>query len=266
MAKADHVAMPLASWISIAEAAADAAGEVLRHAFRNNLTVEAKSDGSPVTAADRDAEAVMRSIIARACPDHGIRGEELEETNAGNETVWVLDPIDGTRSFITGKPVFTSLVSLVHRGEFIIGLIDQPVTADRWVGAEGKTTTWNGLRTKVRPCARLDEAAMYTTGTEWYGTEELGAFERLRQEVLMTLYSTDAYAFGLLASGHIDLAIECQLEPHDFAALIPVVEGAGGIITDWQGNALKPDSPANVLAAGDPKVHKAAIEVLAGEP
>lgn len=265
MATAEHVTMPLASWISTAEAAADAAGEVLRRAFRSGLPVEAKFDGSPVTAADRDAEAAMRAIIAEAFPEHGIRGEELEETNAGQETVWVLDPIDGTRSFITGKPVFATLVSLVYRERVVIGVIDQPVVADRWVGAEGQPTTWNGKQTSVRSCPGLDQAAMYTTGTEWYGVGELNAFERLRHKVLMTLFSTDAYAFGLLASGHIDLAIECRLAPHDFAALIPVVEGAGGIITDWQGNALKPDTPASVLAAGDAAVHKAAIGVLAGK-
>lgn len=263
MAAAEGAAPPLDSWIAFAGTLADGAGAVIREHFRHTPVVETKADNSPVTAADREAENLMRTAIEAAYPDHGIRGEEFPDRNAQADTVWVLDPIDGTRSFITGKPVFTTLIAVLHRGTPVLGLIDQPVTRERWIGASNQPTTWNGAEARVRPCPALGRAAMYTTGTEWYGPRERKAFERLRHEVLMTLFSADAYAFGLLASGHIDVAIECQVDPHDFLALVPVVEGAGGVISDWEGNRLDPGGKANVLAAGDSGVHKAAMEVLA---
>ncbi|MDA0654467.1 MAG: histidinol phosphate phosphatase [Proteobacteria bacterium] len=257
---------PIEAWIEVAGAAADAAGDVIRGAFRRAGAVETKGDGSPVTAADREAERAMRAVIAAAFPDHGIRGEELPERNVAAETVWVLDPIDGTRSFITGKPVFTTLIGVLHRATPVAGLIDQAITGERWIGARGRATTWNGSTARVRGCPGLARAAMYTTGTEWYGPEERAGFDRLRDRVGMTLFSADAYAFGLLASGQIDLVIECRLAPHDFVALLPVVEGAGGIFTDWQGRRPDPAGPANILAAGDPRVHEAAMAVLAERP
>jgi len=253
----------LDSWISLAGALADASGSVIRKHFRHHSAVETKTDGSPVTVADREAELVMRAAIEAAFPDHGIRGEEFADHNGQADTVWVLDPIDGTRSFLTGKPVFTTLIAVLHHGTPVLGLIDQPVTRERWVGSASHPTTWNGATARVRPCASLERAAMYTTSTEWCGPEERDAFERLRRKALMTLFSADAYAFGLLTSGHIDVAIECQLDPHDFLALVPVVEGAGGAITDWEGNPLDPHGKANILATGDSAVHKEAMAVLA---
>jgi len=260
---AEGAAPPLDSWITLAGTLADASGSVIRKHFRRHSTVETKTDGSPVTAADREAEVVMRAAIEAEFPDHGIRGEEFTDHNGQAETVWVLDPIDGTRSFVTGKPVFTTLIAVLHHGTPVLGLIDQPVTGERWVGSASRPTTWNGVAARVRPCASLEQAAMYTTSTEWCGPEERDAFERLRRKALMTLYSADAYAFGLLTSGHIDVAIECQLDPHDFLALVPVVEGAGGVITDWEGSPLGPHGKANILAAGDPAVHEEAMAVLA---
>ena len=253
----------LETWAGFAGTLADAAGAVLRQHFRRGAAVETKADGSPVTAADREAEQAMRAAIAAAWPRHGICGEEFGDRNAGAETVWMLDPIDGTRSFLTGKPVFTTLVAVLHEGEPVIGLIDQPVLRERWLGVANRPTTWNGVTASVRPCPSLTQAALYATGTEWFGPDELAAFERLRHEVLMTLFSADAYAFGLLASGHVDLAVEAGLAPHDFCALAPVVQGAGGRITDWEGRPLDPTRPARVLAAGDPRAHEAARRVLA---
>ena len=249
-------------WIAFVGGLADAAGAILRKHFRTNVTAEAKEDGTPVTAADREAEKAMRAAIEGAWPEHGIRGEEFADRNAGAETVWVLDPIDGTKSFLIGIPLFTTLIAVVHRGVPVLGVIDQAVTGERWIGVAGMPTRWNGVAQRVRACESLDTAALHATGTDWCAPEDREAFERLRREVGTTRFSADAYAFGLLASGHLDLAVECELNPHDFCALVPVVEGAGGLITDWDGNALDPARPCRVLAAGDARLHERAMQVL----
>lgn len=250
-------------FIKFAENLADSAGEInLRH-FRQPQTIENKSNGSPVTASDKEAESTMRRMISESYPDHGIRGEEFPDRSGNGEYVWVLDPIDGTRSFITGKPVFTTLIALLHNEIPVLGLIDQPVLKERWIGATERSTTLNNALANTRNCPSLDKASMYTTGTEWYGPKELKTLDNLRLNTMMTLFSTDAYAFGLLASGHIDIAIECQMEPHDFLALIPIVGGSGGIITNWEGEPLKSDSKSNILAAGDPAIHEKVLKILA---
>ena len=253
----------LSEWTRFAGEVADAAGAILRRYFRRPTAVETKADGTPVSAADRDAERAMRAAIEARWPDHGIRGEEFDDRNTDAQTVWMLDPIDGTRSFLTGKPLFATLVAVLHEGAPVVGLIDQPILRERWLGGAGRATTWNGTAARVRPCRALAEAALYSTGTEWFGPDDLEAFERLRREVPMTLFSADAYAFGLVASGHVDLVVEAGLEPHDFCALVPVVQGAGGLITDWEGRPLDPTRRSHVLAAGDPAAHAAARAVLA---
>jgi inositol-phosphate phosphatase/L-galactose 1-phosphate phosphatase/histidinol-phosphatase len=251
-------------WISCAASLADTAGEILRRHFRTNSAVETKDDGTPVTPADREVEEVMRTAIEAAWPGHGIRGEEFRDHNAGAETVWVLDPIDGTKSFLAGVPLFTTLIAVVHRGVPVLGVIDQAVTRERWTGAAGLPTRLNGAPQRVRACKSLDSAALHATGTDWCAPQDREAFERLRREAGTTRFSADAYAFGLLASGHLDLAVECELEPHDFCALVPVVEGAGGRITDWNGEALDPARPSRILAAGDAGLHERAMKVLRG--
>lgn len=254
-----------AGLVAFASALADATGPILRKHFRAGGAVEDKADGSPVTQADRAAERALRRRIRQAYPDHGIRGEEFGDERTDAEYLWVLDPIDGTRSFLSGKPVFTTLIGLLRRGNPVLGVIDQPVTRERWVGAAGKAT-WNGRAAKVRPCKRMADAVHFTTGPEWYKGRDKAAYQRLTAAVRMTMYSTDAYAFGLVASGHADLVVEAGLQPHDFCALIPVIEGAGGIITDWQGGRPDPHKPCNIVAAGDVRVHREALTVLGAPP
>ncbi len=249
-------------YLALAGACADAAGKVVAHYFRQPIGFESKADASPVTIADRDAEIAMRALIADAVPDHGILGEELPTVNPGAEFTWVLDPIDGTKSFITGKPTFGTLVALARHGTPILGVIDQPIIGERWIGAAGKATTFNGAPARVRPCAALDRAILYATSPHMFKGADLAAFERVRARVQHPLYGADCYAYGLLASGHTDVVVEADLKPYDYAALVPVVEGAGGIITDWDGKPLTLSSDGRVVAAGDPAIHAQALAIL----
>ncbi len=249
-------------YIALANTCADAAGEVLAHYFRKSFTVDTKADATPVTIADRDAEIAMRALIADAEPGHGILGEEMGRTNPDAEFTWVLDPIDGTKSFITGKPTFGILVSLAWRGKPVIGIIDQPIIHERWIGAEGKATTFNGTPANVRPCPKLADAILYTTSPYLFPDSDLPGFHRLRERVAHALYGGDCYSYGLLASGHADIVVESGLKPYDYAALVPVIEGAGGIVTDWDGKPLTLSSDGRVIAAGDAALHREALAIL----
>ncbi|XP_058190718.1 bifunctional phosphatase IMPL2, chloroplastic [Rhododendron vialii] len=250
---------------------ADAAGEVIRKYFRKSFDILDKDDLSPVTIADRAAEESMVSIIEENFPSHAIFGEEngwrCKEKCA--EYVWVLDPIDGTKSFITGKPLFGTLIALLHRGKPILGIIDQPVLRERWIGINGRKTTLNGEEVSTRNCAKLSQSYLYTTSPHLFSGDAEVAFARVRSKVKVPLYGCDCYAYALLASGFVDLVIESGLKPYDFLSLIPVIEGAGGVITDWGGHQLQweasidslPES-FNVLAAGGKELHQQALESL----
>ncbi len=250
--------------VALAHRLADAAGEVARAHFRVPARIDFKADKSPVTAADREAEKAMRRLIKESYPEHGILGEEFGAEGTDREYVWVLDPIDGTRSFITGRPLFGILVALAHRGVPILGIIDQPITGERWLGVAGRASTLNGEPVEVRTCPELSRAVLYTTAPEWFKGADEAAFLRLKSEVRMCLYNADCYAFALLATGFVDLVVECALQPYDYCALVPVVAGAGGVITDWSGGALGLDGDGTVLAAGDRELYRAASERLAG--
>ena len=249
--------------VALAHRMAEASGEVIRGHFRAPLEIVIKDDASPVTAADREAETAIREIIAGAQPDHGIIGEEFGAERAGAEYVWVLDPIDGTRSFIVGKPLFGTLIALLRGGVPILGIIDQPVTGERWVGVAGRPTTLNGEPVRTRTCPDLGGAALFTSGPERFEGAHAAAFERLRDAVGMTQYSADCYATALLATGCVDLVIESGLKVYDYLALVPVVLGAGGHITEWGGGALGLDGDGTMLAAGDAHAHAAAAALLA---
>ena len=261
MAEAPNAA-DLDRFMECAERMADAAGEVLRRYFRTPLLIEAKGDESPVTKADRETETAIRAVIADAYPEHGIRGEEFAPVNPGAEFTWVLDPIDGTKSFITGKPLFGTLISLAHHGRPVLGIIDQPVLRERWRGIDGVSATFNGEPAKVRGCTDISDAMLYATAPDMFLGDDAVAFERLCGAVRHPLFGCDCYAYGLLASGHVDLVVEASLQPYDYAALVPIVEGAGGVMTDWAGKPLDLSSDGRVVAAGDPAIHAAALELL----
>ncbi len=260
--------VPTSELVAFCHQLADASGAVLRRHFRRNLAIESKRDASPVTIADRETEAALRGAIEKRFPDHGVRGEELGSVRLDAEYVWILDPIDGTRSFITGKPLFVTLIGLVRRGQAILGVIDQPITNERWIGGDDVPTTLNTAPVRVRTNVELREAVLFTTspsyGTHptWATQPERDALRRLMDDVHLRHYSADAYAFGLLAAGWVDLVAESALEPHDFCAAIPVVRGAGGVITDWDGAPLDCSRKSNVLAAGSKALHTAALQRL----
>ena len=251
-------------FVAFAHRLADAAGAVARRYFRTPVAVDTKPDASPVTIADREGESAMRALIAETYPAHGILGEEHGARDTGADYVWVLDPIDGTKSFISGIPLFGVLIALMRAGRPILGIIDQPISRERWLGLVGAPTTLNGAPVKVRACPALDKAALFATTPEMFQGDDALAFARLKQRVRLVRHGADCYAAGLLAMGFIDLMVESTLKPYDYCALIPVIEGAGGIITDWAGRPLGLASDGRIAAAGDARAHKAALAALAG--
>ncbi|MDE2006683.1 MAG: histidinol-phosphatase [Rhodospirillales bacterium] len=254
------------SWVAAAEAAADVAGAAIRPLFRSDLAAEHKQDLSPVTIADRAAEQAMRAVLAARFPAHGIAGEEFGTDRPEARLRWVLDPIDGTRAFITGRPIFGTLIALLDDGVPVLGVIDQPVTGERWIGAAGRPTRFRGPfggTAGTRPCPSLDQAELSATSPAMFGPN-LPAFERLAGAARRLTWGGDCYAYGLLALGRIDVIAEADLKLWDWAALVPVIEGAGGRVTDWTGAPLREGGDGRVLAVGDPRLTAQAATRLSG--
>jgi inositol-phosphate phosphatase/L-galactose 1-phosphate phosphatase/histidinol-phosphatase len=248
---------------ALAHRLADRAGEIQRRYFRTPVSVETKADASPVTIADREAEAAMRELILATYPDHGILGEEHGPEALDAEFVWVLDPIDGTKSFITGRPLFGTLIGLAHAGRPVVGVIDQAVLKERWVGCAGAPSAWNGRPVRTRACPGLEDAVLFTTSPLLFDPgPESEAYRAVQERVRLPMFGGDCYAYGLVASGFADLVVEAGLAPYDFMALAPVLEGAGGRITDWTGRPLGLASSGQVVAAGDGRTHQAAVDLL----
>ncbi|KNE22947.1 inositol monophosphatase family protein [Achromobacter spanius] len=222
-----------------------------------------KPDSSLVTALDRAIEAHLRLRIEDAYPQHGIYGEEGGTVRLDAEHVWVLDPIDGTAPFIAGVPVFGTLIALLHRGMPVLGVMDFPATGDRWIGAAGRPTLHQGKACRTRACGLLSDAMLSTSNPDFYASDELPAFQALRERTRWRIYGGCCLAYGLLAAGRTDIAIDARLALYDYAPFIPVIQGAGGVITDWNGRALGLDNPASrILAAGDPDRHREALTLV----
>ena len=252
----------LDAYLSLAAELANAAGAAIRPYFRTALTVDDKADLSPVTAADRAAELVMLKLIAARFPQHGIIGEEYGRERDDAEFIWVLDPIDGTKSFISGVPLFGTLIALARHGKPILGIIDQPISHERWVGAEGRETTHNGRVVRCRPCHGIAAATIFATSPDMFRGDDSDAFSRVARAAKLVRYGADCYAYGLVALGFVDVVIEASLNPYDFSAMLPIIEGAGGIATDWQGAPLGLSSDGRVLIAGDKRTHGDALDLL----
>lgn len=252
-------------YLPVALAAADAAAAAVRPYFRAGLEALDKADDSPVTLADRAAEQAMRAVLAAHCPDHGIIGEEFGTSGSAGGYRWVLDPIDGTRAFITGRTTFGTLIALLQDEVPVIGIIDQPITGERWVGISGAPTVFTGPlggQAGCRPCAELGQAELSCTSPDIFTDETWPRFDRLRRAVRRTSWGGDCYGYGLLALGQIDLIVEEDLKPWDWAALVPVITGAGGSVTDWTGAPLSIDGPGKVIALGDARLLPAVTRLL----
>jgi myo-inositol-1(or 4)-monophosphatase len=247
---------------------ASVSGETILPFFRTALTVEDKGrSGSfdPVTAADHAAETAMRTLIRRTFPDHGIIGEEYGKERADAEYVWVLDPIDGTKSFISGMPNWGTLIALLRSGEPVYGMMSQPFTRERFSG-DGGGASYRGpageRELRVRACADLGKAVLFTTSPRLMNANDRETFGRVEDLVRLSRYGGDCYAYCMLAAGHVDLVIETELKPYDVLPLVPIIAGAGGIVTTWEGDS--PHAGGRIVAAGDKRVHAAALELLKG--
>ena len=257
--------MSMTDDIALAHRLADAAGAAIRPYFRGEIGLEAKGDASPVTLADRAAEEAMRRILAAEAARDGIIGDEFGSEREGASRTWVLDPIDGTVSFAAGRPIFGTLIALLREGFPVLGVIDQPIAGERWVGAMGRATTFNGTEVRTRPCRDLADAALASTGPQYFDDHAAEHFMALAGKTAhkRMIWGGDCYNYGLLASGQVDLVCESGLKLHDFAALVPVVEGAGGTMADWNGEPLHAGSEGHVIALGDPARLEDVVEALA---
>jgi inositol-phosphate phosphatase / L-galactose 1-phosphate phosphatase / histidinol-phosphatase len=254
--------------IDLANRLADAAGEVIRPYFRAEHGAELKADHSPVTRADKEAEAAMRRLIEAERSGDGIVGEEHGTKDGVTSRQWVLDPIDGTRSFTAGRAIFGTLIALIEDGWPVLGIIDQPIQRERWVGVAGRSTTFNGKPVRTRSCREIEGAILATTSPHLFADGDVPHYLSLVAAVSGgharqgPVYGGDCYNYGLLASGHLDIVCESGLQLYDFAALAPVVEGAGGRMCDWNGDPLTASSEGHVLAIGDPARMDDVLEAL----
>jgi histidinol phosphatase-like enzyme (inositol monophosphatase family) len=247
---------------------ATSSGEVILPFFRTSLSIDDKSANTnfdPVTEADRAGEAVMRRIIKYHFPQHGIVGEEFGNEREDADYVWVLDPIDGTKSFIAGFPIWGTLIALLHKGTPVFGMMHQPFIGERFSG-DNASAVYQGAsgerKLTARRCESLKEATSYTTSPLLMNASDRAIFARIESEVRLSRYGGDCYSYCMLAAGHLDLVVETELKPYDIAALIPIITGAGGVVTNWEGGPAQ--NGGRIVAAGDPRVHEATLKLLNG--
>lgn len=252
---------------TLAHRLADVASQAAMRHFRTGFAIETKDDASPVTRADREAEAAMREQINSAFPAHGILGEEYGAERTDAEYIWVLDPIDGTRAFINGIPLFATLIALVRDGTPVLGLNAFPALDERWLAtADQPTRHWGrgneGVAIRARHCPSLDAAQMCTSSPDMFNATDGARFAQLKAAVRDTRFGTDAWAYSMVASGHTDVVAESGMQPYDYLSHAVIVAGAGGTITDWEGQPLTLQSGGSVLASGSASVHEAALAAL----
>lgn len=253
-------------FISAAEQFADISRAIIREEIYQPRQVTVKSDDAPVTPIDQKVERALRVAIEKVFPDHGIFGEEYDAKNLDSDYIWVLDPIDGTMAFIAGLTNFGTLIALTWRGSPILGILDSPVTEERWIGVDGLGTTLNGVAISARQCESLGNAFAHTSSPLYFEPDasDLAAYDRIKNEVQFLIYGGGCHAYGRVAHGYIDVAFETAHEIHDYLPLVPIISNAGGVITDWQGNPLTLSSGPRFLASGDRRAHEQALVILGG--
>ncbi|WP_248310459.1 inositol monophosphatase family protein [Bosea sp. 117] len=254
-----------ADFLPFAHRLAECSGVILKRFGHGVRGFESKSDSSPVTAIDREVEAALRAAIAAEYPDHGILGEEFEPSNLDNEWVWVLDPIDGTKQFIAGIPLYGTLIALARNGFPVLGIIDHPATGERWSAAEGTPALCNGRAVTTRARRSLPGSLMFTTSPEPFDDDERRAVSALRSEAAWCVYGAGCYGYARLASGQLDIGVEAGHDPFDYCALAPIIRAAGGVISDWEGRPLGLTSGQRFVASATPELHEEVLATLARE-
>ena len=247
---------------SFANQLADQAREIALKYFRQTIEVESKSDNSPVSIADKEIEQTLRTMIATEFPDHGVLGEEFATKSADSEFLWVIDPIDGTKSFICGNPSFGALISLLKNGRPVLGIIEIPAMGERWLGIDGQGTFFNDHHVQTKATQKLADGICCATGPDFFTQDELPIYNQVSQHGPFRLFGGDCYNYGLLASGHVDVVMEAGLKPFDFMALIPVIKNAGGIVTDWRANQMTLESSGQILACANLHLHQQCLEQI----
>jgi len=253
--------------IDFANYLADISQPIAKKYFRVNNGEVAKDDDSPVTKADREIEKVIREAIETKFPDHGIIGEEFGNKNIDADFIWVLDPIDGTSSFIIGRAIFGTLIALIHKGKPLLGIMNQPISSERWIGIEGQGSSFQGKKITTRNCTEISDAVMCSASSFYFQNGEEKILEKISgltkyQRIGGVIYGGDCYSYASLASGFVDIVIDSGLKIYDYAALIPIIENAGGVVTDWAGNDLKLKSDVRLVACANKELHEKVLKVL----
>ena len=255
----------LEEFTSFANLLADESAKITLKYFRKTFTAENKEDKTPVTIADKKAELKIRDMININYPKHGILGEEFEDINPDSEFKWVVDPIDGTMSFIAGHKDFGTLIALLHNKKPILGIIDCPAHQERWVGLQNQPTTLNGIVVKTSNVKSIKNSYAFTSGLYFEDKKFRTSFDKIIKQTKYYRFGGDCYMYGMLASGLIDIVIEDTLKVYDYMALIPVIEGAGGVTTDIHNQEINLDSKGSIVATANPELHKEVVKVLTSD-
>lgn len=250
------------AYVDAALEIADLAREISLKYFRQPLDTVKKEDESPVTIADQQTEALIRSEIERRFPDHGFYGEESGQSETDATWVWVVDPIDGTTSFATGKPTFGTLIALLYEGKPVLGVVDLPALDDRWLGINGQATLYNGEAVLTSKVNNIADSSVYTTKPTMITEDDMPRYMTLSGQCKFSVFGADCLGYGLLSSGFTEIVLEASLEPYDYMALVPVIEGAGGCISDWDGREIDLQTADRILATANAELHQKALAAL----
>lgn len=262
-----HLKMLTKEIINFANYLADISEEIAKKYFRLDNGEITKDDDSPVTKADREIEKIIREEIEKKFPDHGIIGEEFGDKNTDADFVWILDPIDGTSSFIIGRPIFGTLIALTYKGKSVLGIMNQPILGERWFGINGVGATFNGKKIQTRNCTELANSVICSSSSFYFQNGDEEILKRLcatakYQKLGGIIYGGDCYSYASLASGFVDIVLDPGLKVYDYAALQPIIEMAGGVVTDWQGKDLKLKSNVKLVASANAQLHEKVLRIL----
>ena len=248
--------------IKLANKCADASGKIIKKYFRKKIKINLKKDNTPFTKVDIEAEKIIRELILKQEPNCGFVGEETGTINMNKEYCWVVDPLDGTKSFITGKPSFGTLIGLLKNNKPVLGILNQPILNERWVGIAGVETKYNNRKVRVRKCKSIKGAKMYATSPMMFQGRNKKIYKNVRAKIGECLFGADCYSHGLMSLGFVDVILEANLKPWDYIASASIISGAGGKITDWNDNDLNLQSDGRILATGDSNIHKQIIKII----